>query len=181
MCVWVYILVHRYTCAVRGSQQVSSSVAFQFAFWDSVSLNLDLLFWLAWLAIELMGSCRCSTSAEVIEVCCHTCIWCECWGSKVMASGSCSGPLLTELSSLLCVGICYCHRWEAFNWTLDGRAPFLSYTFTLLVLLSFLTMNLCESPPETCYWHLQNFESNLFKPFIKLICFMYFTIVMKMD
>lgn len=108
-------------------------------------------------------------------------LWCECWGSKVMASGSCSGPLLTELSSLLCVGICYCHRWEAFNWTLDGRAPFLSYTFTLLVLLSFLTMNLCESPPETCYWHLQNFESNLFKPFIKLICFMYFTIVMKMD
>lgn len=72
MHVWVYILVHRYTCAVRGSQRVSSSVAFQFAFWDSVSLNLDLLFWLAWLAIELMGSCRCSTSAEVIGVCCHT-------------------------------------------------------------------------------------------------------------
>lgn len=122
---------------------------------DSFSLNLDLLFWLAWLAIELMGFCRYSTSAEVIEVCCHTCLWCECGGGggipklwpQALAVGLYSLNYLPScvLGSVTVTGE------RLFNWTLDGRAPFLSYTFTLLVLLSFLTMNLCESPPKTCY------------------------------
>lgn len=188
VCEYIYLSIGIHVQS-RGSQQVSSSVAFQFAFWDSFSLNLDLLFWLAWQAIELMGFCRYSTSAEVRGVLPHLPLM---WMRGGGGFQSYSLRLLQWAFTHWTIFLAVC--WDLF--LLLSQVRGFSTGLWTEELLSCLIPSPCLSfypsspwisvkvplrPAIPSSWHLQNFESNLFKPFIKLICFMYFIIVMKMD